>query len=69
MTGATARWLIGFTGSLAVIFVLPRLVRFAVRNYAFRLVAEIIAIVSFGLLAEKVVDWTAESKRIPAEID
>ena len=59
MTGAAVRWLIGFFGSMALIFVLPRLVRRGVRHYAFRLIGEIVAIVSFGLLAEKIVDWTA----------
>ncbi len=63
LTGAAARWAIGFTGSLAILFVLPRVVRFAVRHYAFRLMAEIIAIVSLGLLTEKAVEWTSHLER------
>jgi hypothetical protein len=63
VAGASTRWAIGFFGVLTAIMVLPRLIRFAVRHYAFRLIAEIIAIVSFGLLTEKVVEWAAEHER------
>ena len=63
VAGVSTRWAIGFFGALTALMVLPRLIRFAVRHYAFRLIAEIIAIVSLGLLTEKVVEWTAERER------
>lgn len=44
----------GFLGTLAAIFMLPRLIRFMVRNYLVRVLAEIIAIATFGLVTEKV---------------
>lgn len=69
VTGIAARWLVGFVGSLTVLFVLPRLIRALVRHYAFRLIAEIVAIISFGLLAEKAVDWMADLERRPGRTD
>jgi uncharacterized membrane protein YeaQ/YmgE (transglycosylase-associated protein family) len=59
ITGVVARWAIGFVGSLAALLILPRLARFAFRHYAFRLIAEIVAIVSLGLLTEKVMESLA----------
>ena len=56
LKGIVARWTIGFVGSLTAILVVPRLARFAFRHYAFRLVAEIVAIVSLGLLTEKAME-------------
>ncbi|MBT8399905.1 MAG: hypothetical protein KJO98_05465 [Rhodothermia bacterium] len=49
----------GFFGMLAAIFLLPRLIRFTVRNYFFRAIAEIVAIVTLGLLTEKFTSWLA----------
>ena len=47
----------GFVGVLAAIFLLPRVIRYAIRNYFFRLLAEIVAIVTLGLLTEKFARW------------
>ncbi len=63
--------LLGFAGVMTALLVLPRLLRFAVRNYFFRMLAEIVAIVTFGLLAEKTARWLSpkpekKSVQIPA---
>ncbi len=60
--------LLGFAGVMTAILVLPRLIRFAIRNYFFRVLAEIVAIVTFGLLAEKAAQWLSprpDEKQIP----
>ena len=49
----------GFFGTLAAIFLLPRLMRFALTNYLFRAMAEIVAIVTFGLLTERFAKWVS----------
>ncbi len=55
----------GFFGMLAAIFLLPRLIRFAVRSYFFRAIAEIVAIITLGLLTEKVTSWIAGETDVP----
>lgn len=55
----------GFLGVLAAIFLLPRMIRFTVRNYFFRAVAEIVAIVTLGLLTEKLTSWIAGESDVP----
>ncbi len=55
----------GFAGVLAAIFLLPRVLRFAIRNYFFRAIAEIVAIVTVGLLTEKLASWLANEKVQP----
>lgn len=57
----------GFFGVLAAIFLLPRLIRFTVRNYFFRAVAEIVAIITLGLLTEKFTSWIAGETDVPGQ--
>ncbi len=49
-------WVLGFLGITALIKLLPRVVRYAVRRWIFGLISEIVVVVLAGLLTEKLVD-------------
>lgn len=50
------RWGLGFFGGLAAILIVPRLLKFSAKRFAFSFVAEVLAVVVAGLLTERAVD-------------
>ena len=48
--------LIGFFGTIAAIFLLPRTIKFLIRNFLFSILGEVVTVVIAGLLTEKAVE-------------
>ena len=54
--------LLGFFGVTAVIFFLPKTIKFFLRKLVFGVVSEVVAVVVTGLLTEKLVDYVGRDR-------
>lgn len=50
---STAKWLFGFFGAMAAFLLLPRTVKYLIKRFVWGVLAEVVAVVAFGLLAER----------------
>jgi len=53
---SSTRWLFGFFGAAAVFMLLPRTIKFLIKRFVWGVLAEVVAVVIAGLLAEKAAD-------------
>ncbi len=51
-----SKYIIGLIGGMGVFLILPRAVRFLIRNFFVGVAAEVVTVIMAGLLAEKAAD-------------
>ncbi len=55
-----SRWLLGALGGAGLLLILPRAVRFVLKNFLFGVVAEVVTVVVAGLLTQKAAAQVAD---------
>jgi hypothetical protein len=57
-----SNWILGLVGGLGLFFLLPRAIRFLIRNFFVGVAAEVVTVLVAGLMAQKAADRLGDGR-------